>query len=111
MPEWISRYWITWVFGLITLGLSVSVKRLYGRVRKEFEEQRMLKDGLKAILRNDIIQEYNHYIDKGWCPIYGLENVESMYKQYHNLGGDGAVTNLVEQIRRLPHHEPKGAKQ
>ena len=58
--------------------------------------------GVQALLRDRIIQAYNHYTDKGYCPIYGLENVESMYRQYHALGGNGAITELVDRLKELP---------
>ena len=30
------------------------------------------------------------------------DNLLSMYKQYHNLGGNGTVTQLVEELQKLP---------
>ena len=63
--------------------------------------------GVQALLRDRIIQAYNHYQEKGCCPIYGMENVLAMYKQYHNLGGNGAITELVEKLKELPTEAPR----
>lgn len=31
-----------------------------------------------------------------------MENVEAMYKQYHALGGNGTITELVERLKEMP---------
>ena len=69
---------------------------------QRISEQDAVKLGIQALLRDRIIQTYNHYSAKGYCPIYGLENAESMYLQYHALGGNGAITKLLEALRELP---------
>ena len=80
---------------------------------RRLSEQKRKEDavglGVQALLRDRIIQAYNHYIEKGYCPIYALENVEEMYRQYHALGGNGAITELVERVKELPT-QPKGEK-
>lgn len=54
--------------------------------------------GVQALLRDRIIQAYNHYADKGYCPIYGKENVRRMYEAYHALGGNDVATKLKEEL-------------
>ena len=63
--------------------------------------------GVRSLLRKEIIDEYNHYMDAGYIPIYALENVVEMYKAYHRLGGNGACTKIVEELKDLSsyHHE------
>lgn len=62
-----------------------------------------IRAGLRALLRDRILQAYKHYHeDKGYCPIYALENVEEMYKQYYALGGNGTITKLLEELKELP---------
>ena len=56
----------------------------------------------RQLLRDRIIQAYNHYTEKGYCPIYSRENIEKMYTEYNHLGGNGTVTELVDRIRELP---------
>ena len=41
--------------------------------------------GVRSLLRKEIIDEYNHYMDIGYIPIYALENVVEMYKAYHRF--------------------------
>lgn len=64
----------------------------------------MLKEGVQALLRDRIIQAYNHYSDKGWIPIYAMESIEDCYKSYEELGDNGVIDNLMSQLRELPNH-------
>ena len=89
--------------GALTAVMGVAWKRLSVRVKR----QDAVGLGVQALLRDRIIQAYNHYTEKGCCPIYALENVEELYRQYHALGGNGTITKLYDQIRELPT-EPKG---
>ena len=102
MWDFVLKYWIEFAFGLAVAGLSLLYRKLSGRV-KRFEA---IGNGVQALLRDRIIQAYNNYQDKGFCPIYARDNVEKMYQEYHALGGNGMITELVERIKELPT-EPK----
>lgn len=39
---------------------------------------------------------------RGLITLHGLESVEKMCTMYHNLGGIGTVTKLVEDLREYP---------
>lgn len=107
MREWVIKYWVEVLFGLITTGLIAAYKRLYNKISEKTKEQDAIKLGIQALLRDRIIQSYNHYQDKGFCPIYALENVNALYKQYHALGGNGTVTELVERLKDMPSEKRK----
>ena len=67
-----------------------------------------LKAGLQALLRDRIIQAYNHYVhDKGWIPIYAKESIDACYKSYEALGDNGVIDNLMQQINELQNYPPK----
>lgn len=98
MWEFIVRYWVEFAFGLVASGLAVAYRNLAKRMRR----QDVFGKALQALLRDRIIQAYNHYKAKGYIPIYGRENVEAMYTQYHALGGNGTITQLIEELNELP---------
>lgn len=77
-----------------------------GKFMLECKKQRALRDGVKAILRSDLIQLCNHYEEKGWAPFYAVENITNMYNAYHDLGGNGAITQMYERFLALPSHAP-----
>lgn len=69
----------------------------------------ILTEALQAIIRDRIIQLYNHYFtEKKYMPIYARESFEVMYKQYHRLGGNGVIEDLVEKLYDLPTDPPEG---
>ena len=77
---------------------------LWTMLRAKKRENDALKEGMQALLRDRIIQAYNHYSDKGWIPIYGMESIEACYKSYEELGENGVIDNLMRQLRELPNH-------
>ena len=66
--------------------------------------------GRDEVLVAEIIRDHSHYMEKGYIPIYAMENVLESYTAYHALGGNGTITKMVEELKRLPtrkenHHE------
>lgn len=86
--------------GVITLLITM--------YRQKKKENDALKAGLQALLRDRIIQAYNHYVqDKGWIPIYAKESIDACYRSYEALGDNGVIDNLMEQINELQNYPPK----
>ena len=86
--------------GVITLLIT-----MYKQKKKQNDA---LKAGLQALLRDRIIQAYNHYVqDKGWIPIYAKESIDACYKSYEALGDNGVIDNLMQQINELQNYPPK----
>jgi hypothetical protein len=100
--EFFLRYWLEVVFGVITAAMAAGWKCLSNKIKKQNNDQKALKDGTQALLRNAIIQQHEKYIERGEIPIYGLENVLSMYGAYHALDGNGTITKIVEELKKLP---------
>lgn len=105
MVEFIIKYWLEFGFGLITLGLTASVRHFNKQDKIRKAEQDAIKKGIQALLRDGVINQYNKYMDKGYIPIYALENVTAMYKEYHALGGNGTITHLYEELLELPNRK------
>lgn len=98
MLDFILKYWLEFLFGGMLTGLSLLYQRLSRRVKR----QDAIGLGVQALLRDRIIQIYNHYAEAGYLPIYARENIEALYKQYHALGGNGTITELIEKLHDLP---------
>jgi hypothetical protein len=98
MGDFILKYWIEFLFGLVVSGMGFAVKR----VSQKLNEQEAIKFGVQALLRDRIIQAYHHYKDKGYCPIYARDNIIELVNQYHNLGGNGIIDDLFDKIKMLP---------
>ncbi len=94
MEAIIAEWWIKWLCGIIAGGFVWIIRLLWKR-------QRATELGIQALLRDRLVQSYYHYADRGNISLHGLENVEAMYRQYFNLGGNGTITKLVEDMRTL----------
>lgn len=93
---------ISHVLNLILGGVVSYIFALYRQKKKENDA---LKAGLQALLRDRIIQAYNHYVqDKA---IYAKESIDACYRSYEALGDNGVIDNLMEQINELQNYPPK----
>ena len=105
MVKFIVNYGVETLLGLITLGLTASVRYLRKQDKIRKAEQEAIKLGIQALLRNEIIEQYNKYMEKGYIPIYAVENVTAMYIQYKALRGNGTIKQLYEELLELPHRK------
>ena len=80
------------------------------RIKIDDQKSDALMNGVQALLRREIIAEYNHYTEEEHIPIYGIENVLDMYNAYKALGGNGMATKLVEALKQLPTEPPEGER-
>lgn len=94
---------ISHVLNLILGGVVSYIFALYRQKKKQNDA---LKAGLQALLRDRIIQAYNHYVqDKGWIPIYAKESIDACYKSYEALGENGVINDLMKQLNELPNYD------
>lgn len=63
--------------------------------------------GVQALLRAQMISDYNKWEEKGYAPIYARQNFENCWVQYHSLGANGVMDDLHAKFLELPT-EPKG---
>ncbi|WP_304283245.1 hypothetical protein [Phascolarctobacterium succinatutens] len=93
---------------VINIIAGAVISYLFALYRAKKKENNALKAGLQALLRDRIIQAYNHYVqDKGWIPIYAKESIDACYRSYEALGDNGVIDNLMEQINELQNYPPK----
>lgn len=92
--------------GLMTIivgYVGIKIKKHEDDKEKERKESEAIKQGIRAVLRDRILQAYNHFSVKGKIKIEELENISNMYIAYHNLGGNGVVTSIYNKVLEIPH--------
>lgn len=93
---------------VINIIAGAIISYLFALYRAKKKENNALKAGLQALLRDRIIQAYNHYVqDKDWIPIYAKESIDACYRSYEALGDNGVIDNLMQQINELQNYPPK----
>ena len=72
------------------------------RFKASNSEDKALKEGVKMLLRVQLMDECLHYISKGAIPPYAIDTIKGLYASYLSLGdGDKSVGELVERVDKL----------
>lgn len=80
---------------------------IFRRLKKNREDYNALKMGIQALLRAQMISEYNKWDERGYAPIYARDNFQNCWAQYHSLGANGVMDDIHDRFVRLPTEAPK----
>lgn len=94
MLESIGVYIATTIIGAI-LGFIAA------KYKKNKKKDLAIEQGVQALLRNEIIRRYREFESKGEISILDKENLEEMFEQYKNLGGNGTVKKMMDELLNL----------
>ena len=72
------------------------------KMQKLRDENKALRLGVQALLRGQMISEYNKWSERGYAPIWAKENFENVWNNYHNLGANGVMDDIHEKFIDLP---------
>ena len=87
----------------ILLGYIVWLLKEQRKSRKAEDEKRDANGrGLMLLLRVQLIEYHEEWMERGYVTKHGIQNFIEMYKAYHSLGGNGMVTQLLEEVKELP---------
>ena len=75
---------------------------IYNKLKKNDDETKAVKAGLQALLRSQMINDFNRWSDKGYAPIYARDNFENCWIQYHSLGANGVMNDIHNRFMDLP---------
>ena len=65
--------------------------------------------GVQALLRDRLLQAFNHYLARGWIGADDRANIDNMYVQYEALGENNVISDIYNQVRALPTIPPDAA--
>ena len=106
MTEWITEYWVEFGFGLMAALIGFMYKMLSGKLKTNRTEYFALRDGMKALLHNEIMKTGKQLINQGYCRAEEFEEFEDLYIPYHEgLQGNGSGSRMYEQVKRLPQRQ------
>lgn len=94
---------------IIQMVLSYLIPTLLGaglgfistKLKKNKKKDLAIEQGVQALLRNEIIRRYREFETKGEISILDKENLEEMFEQYKNLGGNGTVKKMMDDLLNL----------
>lgn len=86
---------------LIPTILGAIIGVITTKFKKNKKKDLAIETGVQALLRNEIIRRYREFESKGEISILDKENLEEMFEQYKNLGGNGTVKKMMEDLLNL----------
>lgn len=102
MIDFIFQYWLEFLFSALIGLIGVGYKLLKTRQDQQEKKNNAIENGVQALLRNELIRRYREYETKGEITIIDKENIEHLFKEYKNLGGNGTVAKMYEEMLELP---------
>lgn len=103
------NYVISAVLSIVSGVLVYIIKRLIDEIDKlrnekkkeDHEKSEALCNGVLQLLKIQIIEYHDKYMAGDNIPPYVYANFDSMYKAYTQLGGNGVITRMKEDIDKL----------
>lgn len=86
----------------IPSAVATIVSFILAKLKRMKSDQDALKLGMQALLRADMIRDYNKWSEKGYAPIYARENFLNVYNNYHQLGANGVMDDIKDRFMELP---------
>lgn len=94
-----------------SIALPIVLTTLMGYIvwllKKQKKDRGANSKGTMLLLRVQLIEYHDKYTILGSIPSYAYENFCEMYEAYHELGGNGMITKMKEEIDEL-HLKKKG---
>ncbi len=82
--------------------IGILTKAMLSRLKKVEQRNKALELGVQALLRAEMIEQYEKYRERKHCPIYAKENFENMWVQYESLGANGVMAEIHNKFMALP---------
>lgn len=102
MWEFLVKYWLEVLFGCVTAGVSIALKKISNQLKKEKVRNQAIEDGVRDILRMQILDTYERCTQIGKITVSRKDAIDSAYKSYHALGGNGTITQVHNEIMEMP---------
>lgn len=104
----IRQKFISWITeNSHTDELMQKIDALTEKVDKSIEQNNIMKEELDkqsnaqiSTMRNTILHIFFQYKDSDSIPAVQYQSAEDMYAAYHELGGNGTATHIMEEIRK-----------
>lgn len=100
--QWLCLLGIPTISALVIGAIVALFKVVFSRINA-------MRLGVKALLRAEMIRDYNEYHEKlRYAPLYAKENFQNCWEQYHAIKGpNGVMDDIHNKFMRLPTEPPE----
>ena len=102
MSEFILKYWVEVLLTGISSFVILTYKKIKDRFKRQDEKREAIEKGVQALLRNELIQRFREYKLAGEMTLLDKENMEHMFTEYFNLGGNGMMQEVYTEFKEIP---------
>ena len=102
MWEFVAKYWLEVLFGLIVAALTAGYAKIAKRVKEANARNQAIENGVRDILRMQILDNYERCKAAGTISVSRKDAIDSAYKSYHALGGNGTITQVHNELMEMP---------
>lgn len=100
--QYIACHRIEWLFTVLFTLTTICYRKFTKAIISDRNKNKIIAQGVEALLRDRIIESYHKYEKEDKCPIYAKENVRRLYIPYHELGGNDVATELITKLLEMP---------
>lgn len=105
MRDFIVRYWLECLFGVVCAVLSAGYASLKKKLKAEKTKNQAIENGLRGILRIQILDTYDKCVSANrTISVSRKDAVVSIYQSYVALGNgesDDTIKNLYNEIMQM----------
>ena len=84
-----------------TIALPVLLGYIVFLLKNQKKNRDANSRGTMLLLRVQLIEYHDKYMALNYIPSYAYENFKEMYDAYHELGGNGMITHMKDEIDTL----------
>lgn len=95
------------LFQTYTIVLPILLGYIVWLLKNQKKDRDANSKGTMLLLRVQLIEYHAKYMRLGYIPSYAYQNFCEMYEAYYELGGNGMVTKMKQEIDEL-HLKQKG---
>lgn len=99
------------VTGVLSFIIGILLNAVRNKISHELKEDRAIANGLRCLLREQIIVICDRCLDRGWMKMHDLESLEDLYENYETLNGNGSIRKLIEETKSLGFEPTKKERQ
>lgn len=102
MGDFILKYWVEVLLTSVSSFVVLTYRKIKSRFKEQDKKREAIERGVQALLRNELIQRFREYKLAGEMTLLDKENMDHMFKEYFNLGGNGMMKEVYDEFKDIP---------
>jgi len=83
------------------IALPILLSYIVWILKRQKKDRDANSKGTMLLLKVQLIEYHDKYMKLGEIPTYAYTNFVEMYEAYHELGGNGMITKMYQEIQEL----------